>query len=363
MDRSAFPQPKGLLIGLALGVWLLGIPLHAFASDHIDIQPGSEFPDIRFESLLAAEDYAALGLPRREGPFSLSEIPGDVLVLEFFNKNCVPCQRQVRSVQAFFEHLETDGLAHQIRVLGVAAGNQAKYLQSFRAKRGLRFPITADPSLERWRTFGRPGKTPFAVVLLRRGGRWVLGDAHVGVKDEMWFREETLGHASGQRPVELETPEAEQAGIPRSFGPEREQQLAERLLMRLEGRPIVVEPFQLPEGPSLYRAVGTAGKEGLYVWAGRRAPLCEICTGVYFLFAFDGNGRVRGFTPLLVHKWGNEPWTPADARHLGSRLAGRHMAGLAFDEEVDAVSSATISSSIIFDEIRQAYAAVEALLE
>jgi len=101
---------------------------------------------------------------------------------------------------------------------------------------------------------------------------------------------------------------------------------------------------------------------GLYVWVGRRAPLCEICTGVYFLFAFDGSGRVRGFSPLVVHKWGNASWTAADSRYFESRVAGRTMSGLEFDEGVDAVTTATISSSIIFDEIKQAHRVVESLL-
>lgn len=205
---------------VALGLWgcLVGSAGDVLGEGPIDVRPGAAFPDLRFDALLVAADYPALGLPGTGGPFSLSDVPGDILVLEFFNKSCVPCQTQVRSLQAFFQYLEEEGFTEQVRVLGVGAGNKLKYLPKFRAKRGLRFPIASDPTLDRWRTIGGPGNTPFTVVLLRRDGHWVLGDAHVGVKDAEWFRVVTLGHLHGKPPAEMETPTPEQARGPRSLG-------------------------------------------------------------------------------------------------------------------------------------------------
>jgi len=320
----------------------------------IGLAPGDLFPDLRFDALVDSEDYGSLGLHRAEGAFSLSEVPGDVLLLDFFNSRCIPCQRQVRSVQEFFEDIAASGLDQQVRVLAVAAGNQHKYLPRFRAKRGLRFPIAADPTLERWRAFGQPGRTPFAVLLVRRAEGWVLADAHVGVRDEAWFREETLGHLAGGRPAEMEVSSLGQEGIPPALESEEEGRVVTRFLSRVVSRPVGVEPITLPDDSVIFRAAGAQSGSVLYARAGRRAPLCEICSGAYFLFAFDGTGRILGFEPILVHKWGNTPWTDSDARFLEGRLAGQNVSTLHFDEEVDAVTSATISSAIIFDEIRQA---------
>ena len=46
------------------------------------------------------------------------------------------------------------------------------------------------------------------------------------------------------------------------------------------------------------------------------------------------------------------PWDPADIVYFESRLWGRNVAELSFDEKVDAVARATVSSAVIFDEIR-----------
>jgi hypothetical protein len=98
----------------------------------------------------------------------------------------------------------------------------------------------------------------------------------------------------------------------------------------------------------------------VYVRLASLEPLCEICHGVHFLYAFDASGTLRGFEPVHVTKWGNEPWSDEDVRFFESRLVGRTLDGLAFDEEVDAVSRATISSTIMFLEIGEAGELLEA---
>jgi len=321
----------------------------------VDLAPGEPFPDLAFDGLLQSEDYAALGLSGTEGAFRLSEIPGEVLVLEFFNKSCVPCQSQVREVQTFYEDLLARGLGQRIRLLAAAAGNQAKYLGSFRQARGLTYPITADPNFDQWRKIGDPGRTPFTLLLVKRGSRWTLARHHFGGQDAAEIGEIALAALEGR-------PESAQAKIehrpPSSpLSPavdERTQRdLAEKLLSRVGGRAVAVDVLELTGGERVYRAAAAQDGAPSFARVGSRAPVCAVCHAVHFLFAFDARGRVLGFAPIQVTKWGNAEWTAEESAWFEARLRGRRMADLAFDENVDAVTTATISSSLIFNEIRR----------
>ena len=89
---------------------------------HLEIEAGKAFPDLELSSLMHAEDYGKLGMDRAEGSFRISEISGDYLVIEFFNKSCVPCQRQVREMESYYKELSSGEGGSPIRVLAVAVG-------------------------------------------------------------------------------------------------------------------------------------------------------------------------------------------------------------------------------------------------
>jgi hypothetical protein len=117
---------------------------------------------------------------------------------------------------------------------------------------------------------------------------------------------------------------------------------------------VTVEPVELPGGERVYRALGAAGVPlRLYARLATRAPLCDLCHRIRFLFAFDDDAVARAFEPLYLTKFGNELWSAEDTAKFNSRLAGRRMDELGFDAEVDAVTSATMSSALIYDELRR----------
>ena len=57
----------------------------------------------------------------------------------------------------------------------------------------------------------------------------------------------------------------------------------------------------------------------------------------------------------------NIEWSDADNQFFHDRLNGRTMESLDFDPTVDAVAQATMSSAIIFDEVRRSVALLEHL--
>ena len=69
------------------------------------------------------------------------------------------------------------------------------------------------------------------------------------------------------------------------------------------------------------------------------------------------------FQPLYVTKKGNANWSAEDIAGFKSRLVGKKMTSLTFDSEVDAVTGASMSSALIYDEIRKTTAMLKELSE
>jgi hypothetical protein len=92
----------------------------------LSVAPGGAFPDLAFDELAAAEDYGTLGLTTSAGPVRLSQVPGDLLVLEFFNEHCFNCQRQAPLMESFFRASSSGDLAGRVRVLGVGVGSRLR---------------------------------------------------------------------------------------------------------------------------------------------------------------------------------------------------------------------------------------------
>ncbi len=347
---------------IRLGTWTAAAALFVLATAgtppaDVLIRPGDPFPDLEFYGLLEPGDYPKLGLGKTSGPFRLSEIPGRVLVLEFFNKACVPCQTHVRQVEAAYQEILERGLGERIRVLGVAAGNLPKYLGRYRKRRKLTYPITADPHFEQWRRIGDPGRTPFTLFLVRRDGNWLLARYSFGIQ----WKNELLGHAL-TLDAAPETALQQESGLPplRS-GPlvipvaeDKLRSMVVALMERVTGlKGLSAEPVRVPDGARVFRA--RRGDENLpvFVRVASRRPVCEVCEAVHFMFAFDAQGKLLGFQPIHVTKYGNEEWTEEDSRFFERRLKGRRLQDLTFDPQVDAVSMATMSSALIFDEVRR----------
>ena len=350
---------KRRTLAAALALIALGaLPCDAVRSQ-LNTAVGDAFPDMTFEALLAPGDYTRLGLGATEGSFRLSQVPGDLLVLEFFNQYCMSCQRQAPYLDSFLGAVEAGDLAGRVRVLAVAVGNRPKALKEFRREFSASYPIAPDPLFDRFLEVGDPGGTPFSLFLLRRETGWILADYHMGLQGdtELMARSRVLLEgASELRPPEPDEPRPERhppLGLSRA---EREDR-ARAFLARVQGAPVEVRTVEVSGRGSVFEALGADGQGlGLYARIGSRDPVCDLCHAVHFLFAFDSQGRARGFEPIHVTKYGNEVWSAEDAARMERALQGRAVAELEFAPEVDAVTSATMSSALIFDEVRRAAA-------
>lgn len=361
------------LRSLFLLLVLVFTAIHAFAKEgQQDLAIGDPFPDLTIPELLDPADYAALGLEdRRSGPFSLSEIPGELLLLEFFNRYCNSCQRHAPSLQNFYEEIRKgddpaiDPTIKRVRLLAVGVGNSAPGLTDFRRTYGARYPLAADPYFEVYYALGDLGGTPYAFFLKREEGRtgWTLADHHMGVQstEELLATTQTLRKGAQGPAAAYALPVGSPPGAKLALDPEETAENARKVLTRAAGREVAVRRVELGEDVMVYEALADGTQLGLYALVTQRPPVCDLCHTILFALAFDKGGVLRGFLPLYVTKYGNEVWDEEDAAQLSHRLVGRAMEGLTFDPEVDAVTRATMSSTLIFDEARRAAALLERL--
>jgi hypothetical protein len=336
------------------------------AGVRLNVQLGEPFPDMVFDGLLAPEDYPTLGVSQREGPVQLSAVPGQMLILEFFNRYCLTCQRQAPLLEAFFQTVQSGDLAGRVRLLSVGVGNRTKDLKRFRREYELTFAMAPDPFFERYMELGDPGGTPFTVFLLRKDDRWVLADYHLGMQGDtvLLARSRVLleGRTDFDRVDKVVL--GDDYHPPLGLDEEGRLERAGSFLARVAGKKQEVDAVEVAEKVRVFRALGPDGKpNGLYARIVSRDPLCDVCHAIHFIFAFDREGQVRGFEPIHVTKYGNEIWSPEDNARMDSTLKGRKLEGIVFDPDVDAVASATMSSTLIFDELRRTAALLPSLQE
>lgn len=93
-------------------------------------------------------------------------------------------------------------------------------------------------------------------------------------------------------------------------------------------------------------------RSGEFVFARvESAPsLCDVCHDSHFLYLFDQEGGILDFVPLQLTKYGNVVWNAQDADKIQKRIRGRNLFSyFPFDPDVDAVSMATMTSSLIYE--------------
>jgi hypothetical protein len=125
---------------------------------------------------------------------------------------------------------------------------------------------------------------------------------------------------------------------------------------------IRIEKIVLPQGGIIYR--GEAAGETLYAKVFSRKPTCDVCHGIHFIIVFNREGIITGFTPIYLTKYGNIQWSADDTAFMRERVIGRSMlTQKPFNHAVDAVSSATMSSALIFNSLNKLSAVFSELKE
>jgi hypothetical protein len=340
---------------------LLVLPIAADGQIRKIISPGDYFPEFNFSSKISGADAAYLGISEKlkgRESFRADDVWGDLLVLEIFNRYCFSGQQQAPLLNKAFEMIVTDPkLSRKVRFLGVGTGNTSKAVRDFKKEFLVPFPLVPDPGFEIMTTLGNPGGTPFTLILRRTTGGMMVVKAHFGMIDSPEEFVEELKEVltedfekiiAAQQPVELAPWIAKDMKPPLS-----DTEIMDRVQesMRRAGYGSVgLYAVKMRSGEKIYIGEGKRGK--VFSRMVSRLPVCDVSHPIHFVVTFNTRGQVIDFDAVFVTKYWNKSWTDKEVASMRKKLRGISvLESRVFNPDVDAISTATMSSSIIFDSV------------
>ena len=343
-----------------LCVSLLLLPVSGHAAEKQLILPGEPFPEINLSAPQSPQDRSYLMLGGSH--FVPSQINADLLLVELLNVHCPHCQMQTPAYNQLFklieENPETRG---KIKMVAFAVGNLAKEVNIFRQAYRVRFPILADPGFSLWRAVGGSA-TPLTIYVRqdRTGRAGVVAGTHLGMNTDYQRLYRQLQQMLTTDPAELR--QKAQAAADRQSrikpilsAPEIEYRV--RTAFTRLGGIIDFSKLSLLSGRQVFTALirrAEGQQERLFAEITSRSSVCDVCHDVHFIYLFNRSTQVIGFEPLHLTKYGNVIWNQQEVTEMRERVVGQYLtAPQPFDPEVDAVSSATMTSAIIFDSLAQ----------
>ncbi len=339
---SPMERPQGVATDLAHGYQLISV--------------GEKFPATALKTPENQKDREYLGIDA-DSEFAVSDIQADLVLVEILNVHCVHCQDQAPIYNRLFEKVSADAsLSNQIKMIGVGAGNNQSEIESFREKYDISFPLVPDPRLDLHRAIGSPG-TPFS-VLVRMGkepAAAMTALTYSGVEHDV---EGVFQDMKALKSLDLAVlrkrgaqKETEYIRVVPPLPQSEIEELVKKGMAGLGNGGLTEFKKLSIDGRQVYTGISEKkeDKKRLFAEVVSRPTLCNICHDVHFAYVFNQRGKVLEFIPLQVTKWGNNEWSEADVQLMRDRLVGRFILGsFAFNPELDAVTSATITSAVIF---------------
>jgi thiol-disulfide isomerase/thioredoxin len=352
---------------------LLAVPLAVMAADKTLGEGEGQFRPVELPALtsiplpddqLTKADRAYLGLTKA-GAFTVSDVKADLVFVEFLNVYCYACNMQAPVLDQIYAKVNGRAdLKGRVRFLGIGVGNNAKEIAQFKEKYDIPFPIVSDAKFDAWEEVGTPGGTPFMVIWVPKPakGKPVM-KAQLGLmRDVNAFiaaMDSGLAGSDAAEPTYYKFTAGEWRNLKSTLTP---AQLDEKLKAAAAAAGLTgakVEAASTGE-EGLYKV--TSGGKSLWAKVAGRAKICNVCHDIFFIVLFDSTGKIVGFEPITVTKYNNVAWDANDAAAQRKRILGRSLGeSLIFDPEVDAVSTATMSSQLIFDTLRRLGTSFEGL--
>lgn len=113
----------------------------------------------------------------------------------------------------------------------------------------------------------------------------------------------------------------------------------------------------LDSGKAVYITSLAPRRDGIYLFSvlESRPSLCDICHDSHFIYVIDQEGVFKDFIPVQLTKLGNVQWTDDDVKKIKSQIVGKSIfTDFIFNPKADAVTSATMSSSLVYEAFNDA---------
>ena len=335
------------------------------------IKQGDLFPEIPLEAPQDPKDRMYLGFPRAK-TFTFKDIKADLVLVEILSIYCASCQAQAPIYNKLYELIEKDtNTKGRIKIIGIGAGNNEVEVNHFRQKYNVPFPIIPDPQFVMHAAIGG-SRTPFSIYVRQdpSAQRGLVAGTHLGTNEEyekLFIELATLMttdlaaiREKGKRK------KAETVFVEPILTEEELRAKVKEAFASLNGKLIQFQKLSLKSSSRVYTGLlqREGGAERLFAEIVSRPSVCDVCHDVHFIYVFDFRGRVIHLVPLQLTKIDNEPWDEADLHKMRTRIMGKYLfAPFIFDPKVDAVSSATMTSALIFDSLSKGEALMSELKE
>jgi peroxiredoxin len=335
------------------------------------ITAGDFFPEFSFPMTLSRGEVEYLGLPTKflglvkGDTFSLKDIQGDIIVVEYMNKHCFSCQLQAPVMNQVFETVGKDPqLRGKVKFVAIGVGNTQTELDSFKAEKKIPFPMIPDTKFKAYEAIGDPGATPFTLIIRKSDSGMVVARAKIGltkapgvfikgIQDALRADWATL--AKQQKDSSFQEAKAKKLSL--RYSEEELLKKAQESMLSPKWKLLKVAKVELPDDEEIYVGEIQAGgqKSNLFAKLVSRAPICDVCHATHFFFTFNEKGMVVNFLPLRVTKLDNANWDAKEIEKMKGRLVGRSiLQPTDFNPQVDAISSATMTSALIVDSLNKA---------
>ncbi len=330
------------------------------------IKAGDTFPDIALTTPKEKVYRDYLGLPDKP-TFRLADVKADVLIVEFLNKYCYHCQQQAYLMNRLYKSIEkAPDLKGKVKMLGIGVGNNLIQLAHFRQEKRIPFPLVPDEDFIAFEAVGYPGGTPFTVIVKKEGEAFVVKDTHLGVIERHAPYLERVRQILTGAAVETagKSYKSAYASLDAGVSEEKVKSMIAARLKEQTVTPEEITPLKLEGFRYVYMI--KLEKEGkLDVWfaaVGSEGKVCDICHDIHFIYIFDRQGIIRDFIPIHVTKFGNKPFEETDVERMRKILVGRDLTKpIQYHPGTDTVSSASMTSALIFKGIKRGTQIFEAL--
>ncbi len=160
-------------------------------------QEGQKLPEFKISFPGETSYISYLGLKRSE-PFSVSEIPAQIVIIEIFSMYCPYCQREAPKINDLYNKIQSNpNLRDRIKIIGIGAGNSPFEVNFFKKKFQVEFPLFPDQEFTIHKLLGEV-RTPYFFVVRNQKDNLplVIYSKLGGLEDINKFLEKVLDRAS-----------------------------------------------------------------------------------------------------------------------------------------------------------------------
>lgn len=271
-------------------------------------------------------------------------------------------------INELFTRIEKDAeLKNNVKIIGIAVGNTDVDV-AFGEKKYM-FPIIPDDKYEFHQLVGEP-PTPFFIFARPYGkGRLLVLDSFLGRledTDKLFSMVNAALKMSTTKSVVTQNRKQYDKAQKELVIPITENELMKKVSQSLtvEGEHSDnIEKINLKELGEIYTGVLDVSKRRIFARVVARKIPCVDCHDVFYIYSFDDTGKFIQFIPISISKLDNEEWDEKDIDKMRNNFKGKSLLKeRPFNPKVDAISSATISSKLIYNSMGETELVIRKLI-